>query len=266
MINKKQFWQAEPYPHLVIENFLYDRKHNDVRIKVDEALLIKDGVHASFDTKIEKGKTIYNKESELGKALQPVVDTLTHSFLRNGLSELTGIPASLITPLTAYNTTQTDYKYFHQMEPGGILGSHVDHSQVYGKDGSIVDGKIHFLNCIYYLNYTIGGETLLFGKSGFGEHKNAVETDYNKLLIFLHTSQSFHGVDRLIAGNRITVYMDYYTTIEGLEYLRSTARINGCKFVPDWWKHRTTFVPSDLRNMHKYLPWYLEWMLRRRIK
>lgn len=263
---RKMFWQAQPYPHIIIPNFMSNSIWIDMLSKVRS--LDSSEPYAKFDTNIQRGKTTFNKDSRLGNILEPVANALISPAWLKILAPLVVVSEDIL-PLSIYKD-EIDYKYFHQMNKGGILGSHVDHSQVYSKDSGLpVDNKIHFLNCIYYLTTTHGGSTELYGSAGFGKPLETVPCSANTLLIFLHTSQSFHGVSRVLDlyDNipRTTVYMDYYTNKHGISQLQTTANKECCNFTPDWWKHRTTFVPKDWMRMHLYLPWYLEWMMRRPI-
>jgi hypothetical protein len=93
-----------------------------------------------------------------------------------------------------------------------------------------------------------------------------VECRPNRLLIFLHTSQSFHGVSRLTGNEipRFTVYMDYYAKVAELSLLNTQTKAYQSDFLPLFWKHRTTFVPFTLRYAHRYLPWYLLYLTRQK--
>jgi hypothetical protein len=267
-LNVQKFWQAKPFPHLIIDNWFDRDQYEDIIAKAY-------GVHsdpaAVFNTSIERGKTTYDQNSELGRLFKPFVDRLTSKEFMGELQELTGLDR--IIPLTKYTDT-IDYKFFHQMKSGGILGPHADHSQVYRKDGTLVDGKIHFLNTIFYAvshawdsPHRFGGSTELYGKRGLGKALAQVECVPNRLLIFLHSSESFHGVSQIgdLVDPRTSIYMDYYIDKEQISDLQQTARKYHSEFRPQFWRHRTTFVPKDLKNLHRYLPWYLEWMMRRRL-
>ncbi len=104
---------------------------------------------------------------------------------------------------------------------------------------------------------------MLFDKWELKEKARA-ECVPNRLLIFLHTSQSFHGVSRL-AGNtcgRSTVYMDYYAEPGDLHLLNKQSRRCNSGFECKFWRHGTSFVPSTLKL--KYWRYYLLWLLRRK--
>jgi hypothetical protein len=243
-----QFWSAEPYPHLIIDNWMEPRLYADIVMRLRN---INDKPSLSFSTNIEAGKTTYDSDSEIGRVLQPFVDSLVCAATMKELRELTGIKE--ITPLTEMNVN-TNYKYFHQMQGGGVLGSHVDHSQIYDKQGKIVDERVHFLNAIFYADipqFASGGSTALYRQMGWGQPVKRVSAIPNRLLLFLHSSNSFHGVVKLNSGwvyPRTTIYMDYYCKAADLPRRFS------------WWKHRTTFVPKSWRPSYWY--WYFDWLRR----
>jgi hypothetical protein len=254
------FWNAKPFPHIIIDDFMPYYNVKDFQLALEYQK--DDKPHTSFMTSIEKNKQTFNKDSHLGYELEPVVKKITSYDFRYCLMRMLSPVSFDIIPLTYINNDKTDYKYFHQMDQGGILGSHVDHSQIYDKNG-IVDDRIHFLNCIYYVNdVTKGGATALYDKSGLGRPLKLVEAKANRLLIFLHTSQSFHGVteiEQLGKFKRTTVYMDYYIDKKDLNKVRPLAKLKGVDF--NFWKHKTTFVPKDMRP--SYWQQYIYWMMRR---
>ena len=85
------------------------------------------------------------------------------------------------------------YSPFHIMNNGGFLGSHLDHSRSKNND-------LHVANSIFYVSpkweSNSGGETILFNKNGF-KIKKFISPVPNRLIIFLHTAESFHGVNTI---------------------------------------------------------------------
>lgn len=249
------FWRNSPFPHLAVDSWW----QNDSQLnRINNALLeISEPSQTTYSSSIEANKEIYNTNSFIGHLLDPIVEELTNQSFLDKLSELTYIKD--IKPLTYWNEDKdTDYKYFHRMFQNGILGSHVDHSQIYNKKGQIISGDyVHFLNVIFYVNGDfLGGETCLYGKTGYGEALARIIPAAGRMLIFLHNSESFHGVSRLFAGSpRTTVYMDYYCPKTELFKMGIHNR---------FWKHRTTFVPKSIKHW-RYFQWYLEWKMKRKL-
>ncbi|MGN6386132.1 MAG: 2OG-Fe(II) oxygenase [Verrucomicrobiota bacterium] len=252
---KREFWNAKPFPHAIIDDFL---DNESFRSLTESLRAVHENPSISFKTPLEKKNTTYSSET-FSKECGSLVGAITGKEFLGELSELTGVRE--ITPLTEYKGH--DFKFYHKMEEGGFLASHVDHSEVLGNN------KVHFLNCIYYgperWENGWGGETVLFDKWGFREVAK-VACKPNRLLIFLHTSQSFHGVSRLVKNetSRFTIYMDFYANVAELGNMAEASKAAQSNFVPRFWKHRTTFVPLTVKYMHRYLPWYLLWLTRQK--
>ncbi|MFM8878899.1 MAG: 2OG-Fe(II) oxygenase [Verrucomicrobiota bacterium] len=249
----RKFWNAKPFPHVWIDDFL-PRERFDRLVRSEEASAEKPDFE--FNTSLERNKTTYSSDAVSTESQSLVASITAPQFLKE-ISRLTGIPD--IIPLTEYKSQSL--RFHHKMEDGGFLGSHVDHS-------AVREGRVHFLNCIFYGPATWkpewGGQTLLFDKWGFREQAR-VECTPNRLLIFLHTSESFHGVARLTGNphSRPTVYMDYYAKLNDLKLLDVQAARNGSAFASKFWRHYTTFVPRSLKDSLRYMHPYLMYLLRR---
>ena len=84
----------------------------------------------------------------------------------------------------------------------GFLGSHVDHS-------SIKEGKFcHIANTIFYASNKWekdwGGNTILFSRNGFSQEVK-IEPIPNRLIFFIHTANSFHGVSRYYSDSKTNI-------------------------------------------------------------
>jgi Rps23 Pro-64 3,4-dihydroxylase Tpa1-like proline 4-hydroxylase len=251
---KRKFWQAQPFPHYYLDNFLGDERFQ----RLTESSRQKDDKpEFTFTTALEKNKTTFANDS-LDAESKALVESITNAEFLQELTELTSIPE--IVPLTEYKNH--DFRFYHKMVDGGYLGSHVDHSAVLNQE------RVHFLNCIYYgperWNSSWGGETVLFDKWGFNPVAK-VECRPNRLLIFLHTSQSFHGVSRITGSTnpRLTMYMDFYAKVQDLQRLNEQSTFCGSAYEARFWQHPTTFVPLSVRHAHRYLPGYLKYLMRR---
>ena len=90
----------------------------------------------------------------------------------------------------------------------------------------------------------------------------------NRLVIFLHSSQSFRGVTELRKNlcDRSTIYMDYNMKKTSLEDLTVQSEKAGSKFIPRYWIHQTTFMPIDtweFRTFYVYSKYLAKRFLRR---
>jgi|APSaa5957512535_1039671.scaffolds.fasta_scaffold02370_11 hypothetical protein len=239
-----QFWNAKPFPHLCIDDFL-ESEYFKVLAEAAADASIKPA--STFETEIEKGKAIFSNENS-PEPIQDIVHILSHPEFVEQLRILTGIDS--VKPLTEFNSEFIPFNYFHRMTDGGYLGSHVDHSSI-GKN------DVHILNCIFYISEewdsSWGGHTVFFNKLGFKE-KARIMYKPNRLVIFLHSSQSFHGVTKLKGNSleRSTIYMDYNTDKDNLKYLNVQSHKSGSKFVAKYWRHQTTFIPFTLRHFRYF--------------
>ena len=104
--------------------------------------------------------------------------------------------------------------------PGGRLGSHLDHSYV-GTD------LIHVANTIFYASsewqIDWGGETVFYSSHGF-KACEFVQPIPNRLVVFIHTSESFFTVFFLIAVPILHNEKYFITIIIFLNLLLTTLR------------------------------------------
>ncbi len=223
---KNAFLSAEPYPHIVLDDFLdadfFQTLKNNFEDKADDG-------GKSFDSAVEEKKWI-SLNSSLPDIIKKIVDAFNTPEWVENMRSLTGIPSLVATP-----NGNTKLANYHIMKPGGILGPHVDHSSEPEK------GIPHILNIILYLSEgwkdENGGATQLFDKRG-NKVISRVPYKENRVVIFLHTPYSFHGVERInkeTKEKRRTIYVDYYS--ESYQPFKDM-KLN---FDSTWFKHGTTF-------------------------
>ena len=224
---KKEFFNANPFPYLVIDEFLEPDYFKNLKKILNEMTTSEDG--RNFDTEVENKKWI-SVNSSLPNLIKQIIDALNADVWVNNVQNLTGID-SLITTSHG-NTILANY---HEMEPGGFLGVHVDHSH------EPVTGSPHVLNVLIYLtedwHENDGGSTFFYDKTG----KNIVSKvpyKQNRAVIFLHTPFSFHSVERIsktLQKKRKSIYVDYYS-----KSYKPYNNIN-LNFSSKWFEHGTTF-------------------------
>ena len=224
---KKEFLNANPFPYLVIDEFLEPDYFKNLKKILNEMTSSEDG--RNFDTEVENKKWI-SLNSSLPNLIKQIIDALHADEWVNNVQNLTGID-SLITTSHG-NTILANY---HEMEPGGFLGVHVDHSH------EPVTGSPHVLNVLIYLtedwHENDGGSTFFYDKTG----KNIVSKvpyKQNRAVIFLHTPFSFHSVERIsetVQKKRKSIYVDYYS-----KSYKPYNNIN-LNFSSKWFEHGTTF-------------------------
>lgn len=203
---RKNFLNAGPFPHVVIDNFL----------KKDVFEALNQEMTAYYDTNQKKGKT-WNSDVEAGKwgstglqippRLKELDNYLKSPELIAFLHDVSGFQNLKVTA----DINGVGFSFFHAMKPGAYLGPHTDHTR------DLNDGPYHVLNIIIYMSETWdanwGGSTTLFTK---GVQLGAdVEYRPNRALIFMHSPWSIHGtqkISELAKRQRFSIYYDYYTS------------------------------------------------------
>lgn len=193
---------AEPYPHLVIDNFFDD----DVLEQISKEIV---GEKVNFN-KVFTDAYQRNKTISTGDAVPPLINVIASKFAASAmlryLERVTGL--NRLIPDPHYNS---DYGYYHIVGAGGVLGSHVDHSR---------HNTLHIphvLNLVIYLSKDWdekdGGALCLYDETGTHVVKR-VPCRYNRAIIFACTPTAYHGVDPVVESSsrrRHSLYFAYYT-------------------------------------------------------
>jgi len=228
-------WIEKPFPHAVIDNFLPKNLFLQISSETNNVTELKKASNY-FKSHAELEKKVFSMDDLNNKLKMPVeilgskkiCEIFSKFFENNQISSL------LEQPLLG------GYFPFHSMSDQGLLGSHVDHSHSN-------DNKLHVANAIYYVSpkwkKEWGGETIFFSRSGLKPIK-FIQPLPNRLVLFLHSGISFHGVNYINCPSDIlrnTYYMDYYLDIKNLK--------SNSKFISNklsklsYFKHHTTFIP-----------------------
>ena len=200
----EQFVTAKPYPHIVLPNFFTPEIVECLRAETVDSQRLSQTFTDEFQDK---------KSISTGDALPPFIQALASKFaspaMLNYLEQVTGLRKLIPDPY--YNT---DYGYYHLTRPGGVLGSHVDHSH---HDRL---GTPHVLNLVVYLSpdwkHEDGGALGLFDESGKRVVKR-VPCDFNTAILFSSSPIAYHGVDPVREGcgrERHSLYFAYYCIAE----------------------------------------------------
>ena len=197
-------WVLEPFPHAIVDNFLPDEIFDEISNLLHNLYEIKD-IKKRFTTDLEFNKNVYGIGS-LDNITKLPIQILGSLKIKKLLQNFIG-NISLIS-LNDYKDFGGYYP-FHSMKENGFLGSHVDHSRS-------KTGEIHMANSVYFASKewdkNLGGEIILFNSTGY-KPKIFIEPKPNRLVLFLHTSSTFHGVNFISKNakfNRFSYYMDYY--------------------------------------------------------
>ncbi len=232
---QENFRSGKPFPFLILDNFFEKKFFEQISKDLENR---KSKVFGKeFDTSVEKNKII-NLNKQLPKTIEQILKILTSETWVKNLRILSGVDD--LTPDKGHNEVLSN---FHEMSKSGFLGSHVDHSH------HPTSKKKHVLNIIIYLSKnwdsSFGGNTLLYNEKGKKVEK-LIEYIPNRLLIFLHTPYSFHGVDHLKPNQnqvRKTLYLDFYSDLD------NPYKHLSLPFKNHFFDHGTTFV---LKNKLSY--------------
>lgn len=263
-------WKSDPFPYLIIDNYLIESEYDDL---INELNSTNPEVQTTFSTALED-KQIY-RHTSLKSLSKRLVSKVGSKEIKDIISKFCGE-----LPILSLGETKnfSGYSPFHITKSKGMLGSHVDHSDI--QQGEY----LHIANTIYYVSskWEIGwgGETVLFSRNGFLPKVN-IQPIPNRLIIFIHTSNSFHGVRNyhpLKKVYRKTFYHDYYIEKKYKEKFIKFINLNR-KNKLSLSSHGTTFIPffpNGLMNFNsgqffsfsnlKYIPIYMIYLFNKIFK
>ena len=227
-------WNFYPFPYAVIDNFLADDDFQALMSELDQS---KYQLQATFETPLEC-KSIY-KYTQIKGYSEKLISRISSKEIKEVIQKQIG--EYKITSLSEVSDL-SGYSPYHITNNNGYLGSHVDHS-------SIQDGFFrHIANTIFYASREWkkdwGGETILFSKNGLIQ-KEIIEPIPNRLIVFIHTANSFHGVSKYSSDvnvQRRTFYQDYYVQESDVDLAMDNLNINRRPKLKHSF-HATTFIP-----------------------
>ncbi len=239
-------WNTNPFPHVVIDNFLPIETFEKISLGLDEVRNFK-SIRAHFTSYLEKNKKVYGDE-DLNENLKLPISILGGKDLKKIFENFLNIKSmTSLTDVPNYG----GYYPFHVMDKNGFLGVHVDHG--HNKDFS----KIHVANSIYYAsrdwNDKWGGETFFFNSTGTKIVK-IINPIPNRLVLFIHSANSFHAVNKISGPSnyqRMTYYMDYYAEEKDLKKIYKSNPTLKYSF------HPTTFIPFVPLGLNNFKIKYL---------
>lgn len=263
----KDIWVDEPFPFLIIDNFLDQEEFHALTNELD---MQERNLQTIFNSPLES-KSIF-KDTLSKDVSKKLIEKMGSNDIKNIISHKTG--SSEIISMGELKSF-SGYSPYHITGNNGFLGTHVDHSFV-------SDGKLrHIANTIYYASSKWvdcwGGQTIFFSRNGFIQ-KVLIDPIPNRLVFFIHTANSFHGVKNYFSNENVerrTFYHDYYVSDKDLEKAMNFINIDR-SFKLLHFFHGTTFipfVPFGLNNLNfkkifnfknfKYLTVYLAYLSNR---
>ncbi len=262
-------WELYPFPHAIIDNFLDPEEFYNLDQELGKT---EHTLQKKYSDQIQS-KAIYKNTSLMSNALNLIKRMSSKEIKNMFFSQFNEVPLLSMGETPDYS----GYSPFHITNSQGILGSHIDHSHIQNNK------YLHVANSIFYASNTWkkgwGGETVLYSRNGLFS-KVYIEPIPNRLILFVHTANSFHGTTRYkptIKISRKTFYHDYYVKSEHkqtiLNYLNH-GRKNKLKYS----KHLTTFLPffpNGFRSFSfretfslgnfKYVPSYVVYHINRKL-
>jgi len=201
-ILKNKYDSAEPYSHVVIDNFFQDYVLRNMQ---DELLSNDVNFSELFVDGMQSKKTISTGE-DVPALISLIAAKFASPEMLRYLEKITGLKKLIPDPF--YNT---DYGYYHIIGSGGVLGSHVDHS----RHSSL---RIpHVLNLVVYIttgwSEKDGGALCLYDSTGKNIEKR-IFSEENRAVIFSCTPTAFHGVEPISDScdkRRHSLYFAYYS-------------------------------------------------------
>jgi len=266
-VSRKFSWNIDPFPHLVIDNYLEKNKFDELSSELDQTNNL---LQSNFKTPLES-KSTYKDTFSKGAA-RKFIQTMGSDEIKEIIAQITG--DSKIISMGEIESVN-NYSPYHVTNNNNFLGTHVDHS-------SIEEGRLrHIANTIFYASSkwkkNWGGQTILYSKNGFTQ-EILIDPVPNRLILFIHTANSFHGVNNYISDDcieRRTFYHDYYVSESNIENVMDNInKDRASKLVHSF--HGTTFIPFipfgfthlvfkkifNLKNI-KYIPIYLAYISNR---
>ena len=157
MSKMKDQWINDPFPYLIVDNFLEKEDFNSLTKELDQT---KQQLQNNFKTPLES-KLIF-KDTLSKKVSKRLVDIMASTNIKDIISQQVGT-SEIIS--MAENKSFSGYSPYHITENNGFLGTHVDHSFV--DDGNLR----HIANTIYYASSKWvdgwGGQTIFFSRNGY---------------------------------------------------------------------------------------------------
>jgi len=196
-----QYQSAEPFPHIVIDDFLPERFLNPVLERFPSPEELK---WTRFNNSYEK-KLAFARVEQLHPIIRDLLHFLNSSLVLQFLEKLTGISGLIPDPYFSGGG-------LHQIQRGGKLEVHVDFNKL---ENLKLDRR---LNLIIYLNKdwkeAYGGHLDLWDRSLKRPVKRTLPI-FNRCIIFSTTEYSYHGHPTPLScpegQSRKSIALYYYT-------------------------------------------------------
>ena len=203
------YQRSEPFPHIVIENFIDPRVLDQV---LEHFPTEPEGGSHTFERDQEKHKTQFDPDTLRNPYVSLVFNQLNSQGFLGGLEALTGIEGLVPDPYFAGGG-------FHETRPGGKLDVHTEFNFLERLRLERRVNLILFLNKDWQPGY--GGELELWDV-GMTKRYASVPPVFNTAVIFSTSLESFHGHPDPLnfpeGQSRKSIALYYYTSpLEALD-------------------------------------------------
>lgn len=223
----------------VIDNFL---NNDDFQLVSSENEALHERAVNNTFSELSTGKTTVKFNNVIGtlRSTDITLSALTSEKIKKIVKNFIGIDTQIYTLLDF--DERAGHSFFHRMFPKSFLGLHVDRSYLPETEMVKVANALFYTSNKWENSY--GGHLYLQDDLILSE-KERIEYKPNRLVVFLHTSKTFHGVSPLSkdAPNRYSAYMDFYVPASILRRI---------SIGDQFWCHDTVYLP-ELRHIIKFL-------------
>jgi len=224
MIIHKSKLYRDPYPHLIINNFIPTKFLAPIIEEYDKLLKHSDN-WKTYDNPIEKKKSFNCIQETV--YLQELIKYVGDQSMLNELKEKFGLEDDIELDTNLYGAGYHNHSY------GGYLSTHLDY------EINPNTKKKRWLNLIIYINTDwkteYNGDTELWNKDCSVCEKR-IYPEFNKALIFKTDGESWHGVSREIKcqqqNSRKTIA--FYFVSKRLYEIHSDSRLKATFFNPKY--------------------------------
>ena len=200
--NREKYTNADPFPHIVIDNLFNENVLNAI---IDEFPKNLDEIGNNFNNKVEK-KLSLNKSVLLSHSTNNFLNFLNSQIFLDFLQKLTSIKEKLVPDPYLLGGG------LHELRKNGYLNIHADFNL---HPSMKLDRR---LNILIYLNKNwqenYGGSLQLWDKD-MKECVQKILPEYNRMVIFSTTDFSYHGNPDKVSCpdnlSRKSVAMYYYS-------------------------------------------------------
>lgn len=202
---RESFRSAEPFPFMVIDNFLNEDFHRSI-LEAYPSVLEAETIGSTFSAVNESGKTQVTNSSCFSEPVAKLNEVLSSAAWLETLGEITEID-DLMADATL------DGGGMHIMRPGAHLDVHVDFN-------ISLETKLHRrLNILIFLNERWdadwGGRLEFWDDKVQGRH-HALLPVSNRCAVFRTSERSYHGVEKICCPEAFArrSFAAYYYTRE----------------------------------------------------